>query len=57
MSARWHAKYLCSCNETVFRSIALTFVALFTLAGAPPQQLAVQRAGQPPREVSCRSRI
>jgi hypothetical protein len=52
MSARWRAVYLCGYNETMFRSIALTFVALFTLAGALPQQLVVQRAGQPPRELS-----
>lgn len=43
---------LFSYNETMFRSIALTFVALFTLAGALPQQLVVERAGQPPRELS-----
>lgn len=51
VDTRWRAICPKSYNETMFRSIALTFMALFILAGAPPQKLVVQRAGQPPREL------
>jgi hypothetical protein len=43
---------MCAYNGTMQRLVMLGLALLFTTAAATPQQLIVQRAGQPPRELS-----
>jgi hypothetical protein len=48
----WRGMYPSGYNETMFRIAVLALAAVSMLAATAPQQLSVQRAGQPPRELS-----